>query len=277
METKGFFRTSDEAVIYYEVEGEGQPLVLVHGWSCSSKFYQRNVTILKKYFKVVTLDLRGHGKSSKGLHGYVLSRLAKDIRELILELKLENVILMGWSLGGPTLLSYWQQFQEDSKLAGLGLIDMTAFPFSDGEWNSHSLRNHNAEGFNVMIDNLLNHREAFFNAFINGMFYKAVQPAGTEWVNEECLKLPPYIGIALYSDYIYTDYTSVLPTINIPTVIFSANSKIFSESIKQGQYMAAQIPNGECVPFHQSGHMLFYEEADKFNNTVIEFAKKCQK
>ena len=277
MSTKGFFRTSDEAVIYYEVDGEGQPLLLVHGWSCSSKFFQRNVTVLKKHFKVVTLDLRGHGQSSKGLHGYVLSRLAQDIRELIIELKLENVILMGWSLGGPTLLSYWQQFKSNSKLAGLGLIDMTAFPFSDGEWNSHSLRNHNAEGFNVMVNNLLNHREAFFNAFINGMFYHATQPADTEWVNEECLKLPPYIGIALYSDYIYSDFTNVLPTITIPTVVFSANSKIFVESIKQGQYMAAQIPNGECVPFYQSGHMLFYEEAEKFNNTVIEFAKKCQK
>ena len=96
MTTKGFFRTSDEAVIYYEVEGEGQPLVLVHGWSCSSKFFQRNVPVLKKHFKVVTLDLRGHGQSSKGLHGYVLSRLAKDIRELIMSLKLEKVILMGW-------------------------------------------------------------------------------------------------------------------------------------------------------------------------------------
>ena len=277
MSTKGFFRTSDEAVIYYEVEGEGQPLVLVHGWSCSSKFFQRNVPVLKKHFTVVTLDLRGHGQSSKGLHGYVLSRLAKDIRELIIELKLENVILMGWSLGGPTLLSYWQQFKLDSKLAGLGLIDMTAFPFSDGEWNSHSLRNHNAEGFNVMVNNLLNHREDFFNAFINGMFYHATQPTGTEWVNDECLKLPPYIGIALYSDYIYSDFTDVLPTITIPTIVFSANSKIFIESIKQGQYMAAQIPDGECVPFHRSGHMLFYEEAEKFNNTVIEFAKKCQK
>ena len=277
MSTKGFFRTSDEAVIYYEVDGEGQPLLLVHGWSCSSKFFQRNVPVLKKHFKVVTLDLRGHGQSSKGLHGYVLSRLAQDIRELIIELKLENVILMGWSLGGPTPLSYWQQFKSNSKLAGLGLIDMTAFPFSDGEWNSHSLRNHNAEGFNVMVNNLLNHREAFFNAFINGMFYHATQPTGTEWVNDECLKLPPYIGIALYSDYIYSDFTNVLPTITIPTVVFSANSKIFVESIKQGQYMAAQIPNGECVPFYQSGHMLFYEEAEKFNNTVIEFAKKCQK
>ena len=128
-----------------------------------------------------------------------------------------------------------------------------------------------------MVNTLLNHREAFFNAFINGMFYHATQPADTEWVNEECLKLPPYIGIALYSDYIYSDFTNVLPTITIPTVVFSANSKIFVESIKQGQYMAAQIPDGECVSFYQSGHMLFYEEAEKFNNTVIEFAKKCQK
>ena len=65
----GYFRTSDDTSLYYEVEGEGQPIMLVHGWSCSTKFYSRNVAGLKKDFKVVTLDLRGHGKSSKGLHG----------------------------------------------------------------------------------------------------------------------------------------------------------------------------------------------------------------
>lgn len=273
---ENYFKTSDEAVIYYESVGEGQPLILVHGWSASSKFFQKNVETLRKHFQVITLDLRGQGKSSKGLQGCTLTRLAQDIREIILSLQLEHVILMGWSLGGPTLLSYWQQFQTDSKLSGLGLIDMTPFPFSDGDWNSHSLRNYNAEGFNTMIDNLLHHRETFFDGFISGMFHNSLRPAGTDWVKNECLKLPPYIAIALYSDYIYSDYTQVLPTITIPTLVFSANSKIFPNSFKQGEYTASQIPSAECLQFHNSGHMLFYEEPDKFNDAIITFAEKCK-
>lgn len=135
-QTNGFFTTSDSAHLYYEVHGSGQPLFLVHGWQCSSKFWQRNVNELAQKFQVIIMDNRGHGQSSKGLHGQTLARYAQDVRELSEFLHLKDFILMGWSLGGPILLSYWQQYKHNSNLRGLGLIDMTTFPFSPEEWNS---------------------------------------------------------------------------------------------------------------------------------------------
>ena len=56
---QGYFNTADSAHLYYEVRGNGRPLVLVHGWQCSHLFWQRNVDELAKDFTVVTLDLRG--------------------------------------------------------------------------------------------------------------------------------------------------------------------------------------------------------------------------
>ena len=86
---QGFVKTNDGAYIYYEVEGEGRPIVLVHGWSCSGRFYARNVEGLKDRFKVVTLDLRGHGRSSKGTDGYTIDRLAQDVHEGVEALGIE--------------------------------------------------------------------------------------------------------------------------------------------------------------------------------------------
>ncbi|MDD4320115.1 MAG: alpha/beta hydrolase [Acidaminococcaceae bacterium] len=269
----GYLRTTDAASIYYEIDGEGQPLVLVHGWACSSKFWQKNVPTLKKHFKVVTLDLRNHGKSSKGLHGCLISRIARDIHELILYLDLKNVILMGWSMGGPTMLSYWQQFQKDGLLAGLGLIDMTPFPLSDGDWNSHGFRNYNTEAFNSMISAMNKDQEGFVNGFVKKIFKDSKQPAGTQWVNEECMKAPTASALAFYSDYIYSDFTTVLKTITIPVIVFSADSNIFPHSIKQGQYIASQIPHAKFIPFEHGGHMLFYIEYEKFNNAILDFAQ----
>ena len=270
----GFFRTSDDTSIYYEIEGQGQPLLLVHGWSCSNKFYQKNVEGLKNKFTVITIDLRGHGKSSKGLHGYTIRRMATDIYELIEFLHLEDVILMGWSMGGPTVLCYWKLFKDNSHLAGLGLIDMTPFPFSPGAWNSHGLHNYNAEGFNAFQEGILGNHEGFVDGFIVKMFKDCKMPAGTEWIKEECMKMPAYIGVALYSDYVYSDFTDVLATITVPTLVFCANSGIFPHSKDQGAWIAKEIPQGKCVPFEDGGHMLFYVEADKFNKAVIdEFTK----
>ena len=253
----GLVKVSDGAHIYYEMEGSGRPVVLIHGWGCSGRFYKKNVEGLKDRFTVVTLDLRG------------------DIHEVIVSLDLHDMILMGWSMGGPTMLSYWKQFgKEEGRLAGLGLIDMTPFPFSSGEWNSHGLRNYNMEGFNAFVGAILKDHDGFASAFASKIFKDGVVPEGMDWLHAELMKLPPYLGIALYGDYCYSDYTDVLPTITVPVLVVSADSGIFPKSVEQGKWIAAQIPKGEFVPFYEGGHLLFWLEADKFNNAVAGFAAK---
>ena len=75
--------TKDGAKIYYEDCGTGQPIVLVHGWLCSSKFWQKNAPELAKEFRVVTLDLRGHGNSSKTLSGHTIVQYGRDVRAVV--------------------------------------------------------------------------------------------------------------------------------------------------------------------------------------------------
>lgn len=266
----GYFNTLDDAHLYYEVRGKGKPLLLVHGWQCSHVFWQKNVDVLAENFCVITLDLRGHGNSSKGLHGITIRQYAKDIHDLIEFLGLEDVVLMGWSLGGPTVLSYFKQFGSQH-LKGLGLVDITPFPFSPEAWNSQGLHGYNMDGFNAQVNALVNDRLAFYGVLANNIFYGGKKPEGVEWIIEEFKKLPPWISAAIYSDYLSSDYTDVLPTITVPTLVVSANSPVFSDGINQGKHIAAQIPNAKFVPFIESGHMLMYEEADKFNKTVTDF------
>ena len=269
---QGFVKTSDGAYIYYEVEGEGRPIVFVHGWSASGKFYARNVEGLKDRYKVVTVDLRGHGRSSKGTDGYTIDRLAQDVHEVVEALGLEGVFLLGWSMGGPTVLSYWKQFgKERGHLAALGLIDMTPYPFHPGDWNSHGLKNFNAEGFNAFATGFTYNHEAFVNGFVKKMFVDGTLPEELNWIVPECMKLLPHIGVALYGDYCYSDYTDVLPTISVPVLVTPCDSGIFPKSVAQGEWIAAQCPNGKNVPFYKGGHMLFWVEAEKFNAAVAEF------
>jgi pimeloyl-ACP methyl ester carboxylesterase len=100
-----YLEMKDGAKIYYEDHGQGQPVVLVHGWTCSSKFWQRNAPELAKEFRVVTIDLRGHGNSSKILSGHTIAQYARDVREVMQKLDLKKATLVGWSLGGPVILS----------------------------------------------------------------------------------------------------------------------------------------------------------------------------
>lgn len=271
---KGYFDTADSAHIYYEVRGNGRPLVLIHGVMCSHLFWQRNVDELAKDFTVVTLDLRGHGNSSKGLHGMTIKQYACDVYDLINYLDLKDAVVMGWSLGGPTVLSYFDQFGQE-QIKGLGLIDMTPFPFSPEPWNTQGLHGYNMDGFNAIVQSIWNDREAYLNTFANNIFKDGKRPAGTDWVLEEFRKLPAWLFTAIYSDYLSSDFTRVLPTIDVPVIVMNANGSVFPGGIKQGEHIASQITDGQFVPFTESGHMLFYEEADKFNTVVRDFVNKC--
>jgi non-heme chloroperoxidase len=83
MNAAHYLETNDGAKIYYEDGGAGRPILLVHGWLCSSRFWQKNVPELANEFRVVTIDLRGHGNSAKTLTGHTVAQYARDVRQVI--------------------------------------------------------------------------------------------------------------------------------------------------------------------------------------------------
>jgi len=135
-----FMKTDDDAFIYYQDIGKGKTILFVHGWSGTSRFWKRNVCELSQRFRVVTMDFRGHGSSSKVLHGHTVPRYAKDIRQLIELLGLNDVVLVGWSMGVPIVLSFYEQFKNDNLIRAIGLIDGTPSPFVDEDWNYHRMK-----------------------------------------------------------------------------------------------------------------------------------------
>ena len=273
MNAADYLETKDGAKIYYEDHGEGQPILLVHGWLCSSRFWQKNVSELATKFRVVTVDLRGHGNSSKALAGHTIRQYARDMRDVIEDLGLYETVLVGWSLGGPVVLSYCEQYGNDARLKALGLVDTSPFPFSPAAWNSHVLRNCNYDGMNATFADLTTNPRKFAMAFTTRMFKQKPSEADTDWVVAEMLKTPTWIAEAVYSDFLMSDYAKSLQTIKLPVIVFGADSGVFLNGIAMGKAIASQIPQGRFVPFEDAGHILFYEQPQKFNATLTEFVK----
>lgn len=89
--------------MYYEVHGEGSPLLLLHGYAQSSKDWQEYIADFAKDFEVYLIDLPGHGKSSAFTKSMVISEVAEDLNALVTALKLEKVKAIGFSFGGDVL------------------------------------------------------------------------------------------------------------------------------------------------------------------------------
>ena len=118
------FKTSDGVEISYISAGEGKPIVMLHGWSQSAEQFKYQIPAFAEHHQVIAVDLRGHGESEKVSFGYRISRLSKDVQELIAVLQLEKPHLLGHSMGCAIIWSYLDLFELD-EIDRLVLVDQS--------------------------------------------------------------------------------------------------------------------------------------------------------
>jgi non-heme chloroperoxidase len=269
--TGGILETHDGAHLYVEQAGAGQAILLVHGWTMSGRFWSRQIEPLARQFNVVTVDLRGHGNSSKVLHGHTLVQYAQDLRLVVDALRLQDVTLVGWSLAGPVLLEYWNRYGGEG-VSALCLVEMTPFPFAPEKWNTHRLAHYHFRGMNETVRNLQTDRIAFGRQFIDSMFLSGKAPENDmHWMLPEHLSTPTPIAMAIYSDYLMRDYSKSLPRISVPVLVVNGNSTYLCFGPDAGRHVADTLPNGRLEIFKGSGHMPFYEEPQRFNGVLLEW------
>ena len=129
-----YVQTSDGIRLHYLEAGSGPPLVMIPGWSQSAEQFKDQLTGLSGQHRVIALDMRGHGESEKPDFGYKISRLSKDLHDVLLALDLEEVALLGHSMGVSVIWSYWDLFGAD-RLAKLILVDQQAVLLQNPSWS----------------------------------------------------------------------------------------------------------------------------------------------
>ena len=102
---------SGDIELYYEDFGSGQPIVLIHGYPLSGASWEKQVPVLLDAgYRVITYDRRGFGKSSQPFAGYNYDTFAEDLHRLVTQLKLRNLILVGFSMGGGEVARYFGKY-----------------------------------------------------------------------------------------------------------------------------------------------------------------------
>ena len=103
----------DGIEIAFQDWGAGMPaLVLVHGWSCDRSYWQGQVEPLSRHYRVITLDLAGHGDSGAGRREWTIAAFGLDVATVVAHLGLREVVLVGHSMGGDVVLEAARQFPE---------------------------------------------------------------------------------------------------------------------------------------------------------------------
>jgi len=269
-----YFLTDDAVKLYYEVHGEGEKtMILVHGGSANSKFYKKQVPVLSKHYKVVTYDLRGHGASEIPDYGFNIKRMGQDLRDLIEYLKLENIYIVGWSLGTAIMLSYVEQFGQD-KIGGLIVVDMTTKSLTDetcqmGLYGKYTLE----DCFQTVMD--INNGWANLVPGFGQAFFGDLEKCKDEieWAIAEEMKNSEAVMVRIWVQFATIDQRHILPQITVPTLItYGGTEKLYKRG--SSEYIHNAIPGSKLICFEGASHALFLECPDEFNNAVIEFVGK---
>jgi pimeloyl-ACP methyl ester carboxylesterase len=122
-------KISDALELAYSEEGEGETVVLIHGYCGSYQYWDKIIPLLSSQYRIIAVDLRGHGMSSAPEESYSMEAMAEDIYRLLEHLEVEQVQLFGHSLGGYITLAFAENYPD--KLRSWGLIHSTAYPDSE--------------------------------------------------------------------------------------------------------------------------------------------------
>ncbi|KGP72037.1 2-succinyl-6-hydroxy-2,4-cyclohexadiene-1-carboxylate synthase [Pontibacillus yanchengensis] len=115
--------TINDTHYWIEQHGEGPPILLLHGFTGTHHTWGHFVNDWKDQFKIITIDLPGHGKTKSSTE-FTMESVCKDMDDILLQLELENLYVLGYSMGGRTALSYAMIYPERVK----GLILESASP-----------------------------------------------------------------------------------------------------------------------------------------------------
>jgi pimeloyl-ACP methyl ester carboxylesterase len=254
---------SDGARIAYRDEGEGRPLVLLHGLMAHSGFFDRQ-SELADGFRLVAIDLRGHGGSPPGPGRPSIVRLAEDVTGLVQALDLEGAVGIGWSLGA-TLLWRVLTGPASARFAAAVVVDMTPRVLNDADWDLGLSRETCEARSQAISDDF-----PAFAAAAGRAIFAEPGPEADRAAEAFAANDPEAIG-ALWDSLVEEDARSLLPSIRQPTlVIRGAQSHLYGADT--AGHLVAALPNARAVAFDRSGHAPHLEQPELFNATLRDFA-----
>lgn len=280
----GFVDANDGVRLYYEDAGSGKPVFLIHGGGLSLGWWRWQVPALSQRFRVIAADTRGNGRSDKTPWGHRTARYAMDVRQIIETLGLDEVTLVGWSIGARTVLSYIELFRY-YRLKGVVLVDEVPSievheppepPEPDAEPDAESAAEPEPEtrpgseddpppdDVSKFEDETERKRRQLRSMFVS----MDVPDAELDELLDEGRENTPAQGVTLGPDYQAQDWRPMLPSIDLPVLIATGGK---SGACPGSKYMYEHIPGARLEVFEDSGHALFYEEPDRFNAVVAGF------
>ncbi len=259
-------RTADGVNIEYVSRGQGKAILFIHGWPCSHRVWDCQLHALQEHYQCVALDLRGMGHSEKADCAYTFGEFASDIRHLIKTLKLQDVTLVGWSMGVSVTLEYMANYQDDGDVGRIVLINGPIKLIRSDDWSFGIEKNECMEYINGMVEEPINGRRKFAESNL-------LNPTQAEidFLFNISMQTPLDIAMKAVNNQLKLDHRETLKSINVPCLAMQSDQDFYP--VELGRYIADTVPEGALHVFEGCGHSVQLQNYAKFNDALVEFVE----
>ncbi|MPR34805.1 alpha/beta fold hydrolase [Salmonirosea aquatica] len=261
--------------LFYQDLGQGDPVVLIHGWPLNSAMWDYQLAELPKHnLRVIAYDRRGFGKSSKPWDGYDYDTLADDLKAVLDTLDLENVTLVGMSMGGGEVARYMGR-HGGARVAKVAFISSVTPYMLKTDDNPDGV---DQSVFDDIMENLKKDRAGFLQDFgkqfygVN-MLNHPVSQGHLDGDFMRAYKASHKATLDCAEAFAMTDFRQDLTKINVPTLIIHGSGDKTVPIEASGERTAEALPDAEYIVYDGAPHGLFYTEKDRLNEDLIAFAQ----
>jgi non-heme chloroperoxidase len=268
--------TTDGTVIYYKDWGSGQPVVFSHGWPLNADAWDEQLNLMAANgFRAVAHDRRGHGRSSQPWDGNDLDTYADDLAQLIEELDLRDVILIGHSTGGGEVTRYIGR-HGTARVAKAILVSAIPPLMLKTDGNPGGLP---IEVFDEIRGGIARDRSQFYED-LSFAFYGANREGSTvsQGVRDAFWMMSMQAGYKGAYDCVKafseTDLTEDLKRFDIPTLIIHGDDDQIVPYADSAVLSSKLVPDAELKVYAGAPHGLMATHRDTFHADLLEFVKR---
>jgi non-heme chloroperoxidase len=259
--------------IYYEDHGEGQPVVLIHGYPLDGRSWEKQERVLLEAgHRVIAYDRRGFGKSSQPTVGYDYDTFAADLNTLLEHLDINDIVLAGFSMGSGEVTRYLGTYGSGrvSKAALLGAIPPFLLKTDD---NPEGVDQSVFDGIKAAV---LADRPTWFKDFFDN-FYNTDDYLGTR-VSEQALQAgfitavgaSPHAAHACVDTWL-TDFRGDLPKIDVPTLLVHGDADRILPIEATANRLPDLIADLQFVVVEGGPHNIAWTHPDEVNRALLDF------
>jgi pimeloyl-ACP methyl ester carboxylesterase len=254
--------------VHYQIAGSGSTtIVFVHGWSCDTEFWKYQIPAFKDDYRVILIDLPGHGKSDAPEMDYTMEAFADSIKTVLDHSSTENAVVVGHSMGFAVA---WQfAFKYPANAAGLCSVDGAFVRIPDDPAELATLK----QNIDMIKGGLkIPNRKAFLTAFLESMYTDKTMPQVREFIIEKMFATPKHVGDSAMNDLFHLDNWQDIPALDIPTLAIYVSNPHHTEADRA--FLRDKFTNLDYHEIEDYSHFFMLENPDYFNTTLKGFLEE---